>query len=113
MSELSFFSTKLNGIITLPPYKSEAIRILLMSALSGVSPTAVVRLPDKLGYDLVAAKRAAESLRNLIFNERNEPIYINESASLLRLLIPVPLHIPINANLSLVLGFGKEVSMSM
>ena len=91
MSELSFFSTKLNGIITLPPYKSEAIRILLMSALSGVSPTAVVRLPDKLGYDLVAAKRAAESLRNLIFNERNEPIYINESASLLRLLIPVSL----------------------
>ena len=91
MSELSFFSTKLNGNITLPPYKSEAIRILIMSALSGVSPTAVVCLPDKLGNDLIAAKRAAESLHALISHERNEPIYVNESASLLRLLIPISL----------------------
>lgn len=91
MSELSFYSTGLSGTITLPPYKSEAIRILLMSALSGVHPAAVVQLPDRIGSDLIAAKRSSESLYALISNERTEPFYVNESATLLRLLIPVSL----------------------
>lgn len=93
MADLVVKAHKLSGVIDLPPFKSEAIRALLLAALSGVHPSTVVCLPDEVGDDIAYAISAANTLYYAIAGA-SEPVFeVGESATLLRLLIPAALSI--------------------
>lgn len=88
MSELTVHAKRLSGAVTLPPFKSEVIRALLLSALSGNEPTSVVRLPDCLSDDIKYGIKSANTLYNAIQGKAYPSFDVGESATLLRLLIP-------------------------
>lgn len=91
MTDLTVSAKNLSGKITLPPFKSEAIRSLLFAALSGNKPTNVVRLPDRVCDDIAFAITSSSALYNAIKQGCSPKYEVGESATLLRLLIPCTL----------------------
>lgn len=88
MNKITVSAKKLSGEVTLPPFKSEVIRALLFTALSGKKPTDVVRLPDKVCDDIVFAIKSSNALKKAIEQKCCPKYEVGESATLLRLLIP-------------------------
>lgn len=84
-------ASKLTGTIKLPPFKSEAIRFALLYALSGVRPSSVIHLPDKLSDDISFAIIAADALYDSINLHTAPEFIVGESATLFRLLLPMVL----------------------
>ncbi|MBR5948646.1 MAG: hypothetical protein IKZ82_08405 [Clostridia bacterium] len=78
---------KLNGRITPPPFKSEVIRVLILSALCGRSPCDVIDQGARLCDDIIAAKHAVE--KAFLNFADNEPIYVSASAALIRMFSPL------------------------
>ena len=78
---------KLKGSIALPPFKSEVIRVLILNALLGVHPDAVLKNGERLCDDILAAKTAVENAFFAPFDDK--PIYVGASAALLRMLAPL------------------------
>lgn len=89
MSDFIFSAANLSGTIVLPQTKSAVIRELLLNALSGNEPTRVVRLTDYACEDIKYAYYACEFIQN--YNVKRDIIDVGESATLLRLMVPVML----------------------
>lgn len=89
MSDLVFSASNLSGTITLPQTKSAIIRELLLNALSGSEPTRVVHLTDNVCDDIRHAYSACNYVKN--YNSKCDTIEVGESATLLRLMVPVML----------------------
>lgn len=84
--DVKLFAKKLCGRITPPPFKSEAIRLILLYTLSGEQPNLIVHSADCVGDDINHALSAAKRL--LTYKETELPIDVGESATLLRLVLP-------------------------
>lgn len=87
MSTLTVFANELKGSITPPPFKSEAIRLLILGALCGKRPESIIAPSAKLGDDILYAIRAVDE----VFFSANEGdiVPVGDSAALIRLLAPI------------------------
>lgn len=87
MSDITVKANALKGIIEPPPFKSEAIRLLILYALSGIHPTDIMSSYRHLGDDITNSVSAIETA---FFSAKEDPIvFAGESATLVRLLAPV------------------------
>ena len=86
--DTAVFAKKLKGSITPPPFKSEVIRVLILSGLCSVHPSAVLNRRERLGDDVLSAEAAVTAA----FFEpycSSKPIYVGASAALIRMLAPL------------------------
>ncbi|MBQ1684608.1 MAG: hypothetical protein II072_03775 [Clostridia bacterium] len=84
-----FEASELSGSIDPPPFKSEVIRCLILYAMCGISPYSVVRPSDRLSDDIANACSAVHEAFFGNAGSKEKPLYVGESATLLRLLAPV------------------------
>ena len=86
---INFKATELRGCVSPPPFKSEVIRCLILYAMAGVRPDAVVRPSDRLSDDIMTAYKAVDEAFFAGAGNFDKPIFAGGSATLLRLLAPV------------------------
>lgn len=81
-------SRELKGTIHLPPSKSEVIRVLILNALIGIRPCALIDSHKQYCDDIIAAANAVEKA---FFDKGTftEPIPVGASATLIRILAPI------------------------
>lgn len=89
MSDIIVSASSLSGKLVPPPFKSEVIRILILAALCGTHPRSVINLDESVCDDIRSAYNAVE--RAFFADPNVEPIYVGESATLMRLMAPVML----------------------
>lgn len=86
MTDLLITATELRGTVTPPPFKSEVIRFLILSALCGIRPSSVIPLSEENCGDINAA---IEGIDFAFFSNAGSAIPVGDSAALLRLLAPL------------------------
>lgn len=86
MLDITVSSTELSGKITPPPFKSEVIRLLILGALCGIHPENIITPSPDLGDDIIISAKAVKSA---FFDDIQTPVFVGESATLLRILAPV------------------------
>lgn len=85
MTDIMITAKELRGKITPPPFKSEVIRYLLLSALCGVKPADALLPLTYYCDDVVSAINGIQTA----FDRHDEIVPVGDSAALLRILTPV------------------------
>lgn len=81
---------ELSGRLTLPPFKSQVIRLLILNALVGIKPCSVLDHGVVYCDDIVSAAKAVEQAF-CDAADPDEPIFVGASAALIRMLAPIML----------------------
>lgn len=99
--ELEVYAERLTGSIAPPPFKSEVIRVLILNALCGKAPSALIA-PDARHCDDV--RSAARAVKAAFLSgevcDRENPIPVGSSGALIRMLAPLLLFLHGRASFS-------------